>query len=187
MKLRGSLVVLLGLGGVSLAQPAPDQPVPSPAPAPLPENPNPQPPTGEVPATPVPETPPAEPPPTATEAPRSGLRMHILSSSNTYVPMTFDVLDTETRQVVASSQGALESRGEEAPILDLKPGTYKIVRSGEPFETRVDFAIVQVLAGTVTDYMHVVAASSHEFRGTGPGLAMYSYMFFAGRAGPTVD
>jgi len=109
-----------------------------------------------------------EMPPTATEAPRSGLRVHILTSQNTYVPLNFDVFSVDTKQVVASSTGAVESRGEEAPILDLKAGTYKIVRAGEPFEARVDFAIATVIDDTVTDYLIVVDADSLNFRGSGP-------------------
>lgn len=115
-----------------------------------------------------PEGVPGDPPPTAIEAPRSGLRVHILTSQNTYVPLNFDVFDVETRAVVASSTGAIESRGEEAPILDLKPGTYKIVRAGEPYEARVDFAIAEVIDDTVTDYLIVVDADSLNFRGSGP-------------------
>jgi len=109
-----------------------------------------------------------EPDPTAIEAPRSGIRIHVLTSQNTYVPMNFDVFDVSTGQVVASGQGAIESRGEEAPILDLRPGTYKIVRAGEPFEARVDFAIATVMEDTVNDYLIVVDADSLNFRGSGP-------------------
>jgi hypothetical protein len=82
--------------------------------------------------------------------------------------MSFDVFDTESKQVVASGSGALESSGEEAPILELRPGTYKIVRAGEPFETRVDFAIATVLPDTVSDYLIVVDPDSLAFRGSGP-------------------
>src|SRR5512143_2033737 len=148
MRLWGTLVVLV-LASRAFAAPAP-------APAP-PE-----------PATPAGPTVPAEPPPTATEAPTSGLRIHILTSDNTYLPMTFDVFSVESKQVVASGAGAVESRGEIAPILELKPGTYKIVRPGEPFGARVDYAIATVLADTVTDYVIVVDADSLQFRGSGP-------------------
>lgn len=169
-----SLLATLAVGGPALAQPAPTPaPTPTPTPAPTP-SPAPAPaptptPTPEPEAAPIPTTDQgAEPPPTATEAPRSGLRIHILSSQNTYVPMSFDVFSVDTRQVVASSQGAVESRGEEAPILELSPGTYKIVRSGEPFETRVDFAIATVAPDTVSDFLIVVDPDGQAFRGSGP-------------------
>lgn len=82
--------------------------------------------------------------------------------------MGYDVWSVDTRRVVASGVGAIESRGEEAPILELKPGTYKIVRAGEPFEARVDFAIATVIPDTVTDYLIVVDSDSFAFRGSGP-------------------
>lgn len=106
--------------------------------------------------------------PTPTETPTSGLRVHVLTSRNTYVPMSYDVFSVETQQVVASGVGAQESSGEQPPILELKPGTYKIVRAGEPYGTRVDFAIASVLPDTVTDYLIVVDPDSLNFRGSGP-------------------
>jgi len=166
--MKPTLVSLLALSVA--AAPALAQPAPTPAPAPTPT-------VTPSPATPAPAPTPVtapadmglnELPPTATEAPRSGLRVHILTSQNTYVPMSFDVFSVDTRQVVASGAGAVESRGEEAPILELAPGTYKIVKAGEPFDTRVDFAIASVLADTVTDFLVVVDADALTFRGSGP-------------------
>jgi hypothetical protein len=167
MRLLLSLLALLVVAGTSAAQPAPTPtPTPTPAPTPTPTptptpSPTPTPGTGADPVS-------TDAIPTATEAPRSGLRVHILSTQNTYVPLTFDIFSVDSRQVVASSAGALESRGEEAPILDLGPGTYKIVRAGEPFEARADFAIATVLPDTVTDYLIVVDADALTFRGSGP-------------------
>jgi hypothetical protein len=164
-----SLLAVLVVAGTAVAQPAPaPMPGPTPVPAPAPDpQPDPIPDPGVGQAMP-PDPQPAEPPPTATEAPRSGLRVHILTSQNTYVPLNFDVFSVDTKRVVASSTGAVESRGEEAPILDLSAGTYKIVRAGEPFEARVDFAIATVIDDTVTDYLIVVDADSLNFRGSGP-------------------
>lgn len=96
--------------------------------------------------------------------------MHVLTSRNTYVPMKFDIFSVDTRAVVASGAGALESRGAQPPILALEPGTYKIVKRGAPFETRVDFAIATVLPDTVSDYLIVVDPDSLDFRGSGPVL-----------------
>ena len=92
----------------------------------------------------------------------------MLTSRNTYVPMAYDIFSTESRTVVASGIGAVEASGEQPPILELKPGTYKIVRAGEPFETRVDFAIATVPPDTVADYLIVVDPDSLAFRGSGP-------------------
>jgi hypothetical protein len=157
-------VVLCVMTGLAQAQ----QPAPAPAPAPAP---TPAPAPAPAPApTPAPAADPAADPatPTPTESPVSGMRVHVMTSRNTYVPMKFDVFSVDSRQLVASGSGALESSGEEAPILELNPGTYKIVRAGEPFETRVDFAIATVLPDTVIDYLIVVDPDSLAFRGSGP-------------------
>jgi hypothetical protein len=108
--------------------------------------------------------------PDAPAMPPAGLRVHVLTTRNTYLPMSFDIFSVESRQVVASGVGAVESRGQEAPIFPLTPGTYKIVRAGEPFETRVDYAVATVTADAVTDYQIVVDPDSFAFRGSGPVL-----------------
>jgi hypothetical protein len=102
--------------------------------------------------------------------PSAGLRVHVLSSRNTYVPMAFDIFSVDTRQVVASGIGAVESRGQQAPVFPLPPGTYKIVRAGEPFETNVDFAVATVTADVLNDYQIVVDPDSLAFRASGPVL-----------------
>lgn len=82
--------------------------------------------------------------------------------------MRFDVFSVGSGSVVASGAGVIESSGAQPPILDLKPGMYKIVKAGEPFGTLVDFAIVTVLPDTVSDYLIVVDPDSLTFRGSGP-------------------
>jgi len=86
------------------------------------------------------------------------------------VPLSYDIFSIDTKQVVATGVGAIESRGQEPSIIPLPPGTYKIVRSGEPFETHVDFAVTTVTADALNDYMIVVDPDSHEFRASGPVL-----------------
>src|SRR5207248_207144 len=98
-------------------------------------------------AQPAPAAAPSTTPPAAPAEHASGLRVHILSTHNTYLPMGFDVFSVATKGLVASSAGVVESNDEVAPVLELSPGLYKIVRAGEPFETRMDFAVVSVMAG----------------------------------------
>lgn len=131
-------------------------PVPEPVPPP-------EPPTPPVePVAPEPPVTPPEPPQTTT-----GIRVHVLSTRNTYVPLKFDVFAVATKQLVSSGAGAIESSGEVPPLIELAPGLYKIVRSGEPFEARVDFAVVTVI-DAVTDIVIVVDPDSLAFRGSGP-------------------
>lgn len=97
-----------------------------------------------------------------------GLRIHIVSTRGTYLPLEFDVFSVATRGVVASGRGALEARGEIAETFTLEPGLYRIVKSGEPFATRADFATAIVEEGYVTDFVIVVDHESGHFRGSGP-------------------
>lgn len=82
--------------------------------------------------------------------------------------MKYDVFAVDTRQVVFSGKGALEGRGEVAPVIEIQPGTYKVVRAGEPFDAKVDYAVVVVEPDVVTDFVIVVDPDSLEFRGSGP-------------------
>jgi hypothetical protein len=96
------------------------------------------------------------------------LRVHIISTQGTYVPMGFDVFSAESQAVVQFGKGADESTGQPAPSWELPPGLYKIVRSGEPFESAVDFAAVEIEAGEVVDFVIAVDPDTLQFRGSGP-------------------
>ncbi len=146
----------VGAAAAQPTQPAPPPPTPA-APAKTPAAPAPTP--GDAP----PDVPPATPgdaPPDAPPESTGTLRLHIISTQNTYLPMGFDVFSVETRSVVAFGKGIDEATGQPAPSWELPPGLYKIVRSGEPFETQVDFASVEVRAGEVVDYALVVDPES---------------------------
>lgn len=107
-------------------------------------------------------------PPDAPAEVTGTFRLHIVSTQNTYLPIGFDVFSVETRSVVAFGKGVDEATGQPAPSWELPPGAYKIVRSGEPFESQVDYAVVEVRAGEVVDYAIVVDPETLEFRGSGP-------------------
>ena len=107
--------------------------------------------------------------PEPVAVPNTGaLAIHVLSSQGAYVRMRYDVWSVATQQVVASGRGAREHRGQVITPFELPPGLYKITRQGEPFDTRVDFAIATVEAGKLTDYMVVVDPDTDAFRGSGP-------------------
>jgi hypothetical protein len=105
----------------------------------------------------------------APPPPQTGtLRLHVVSTQGTFVAMGFDVFGVESRAVVAFGKGADESTGQPAPSWELPPGLYKIVRSGEPFESAFDFATVEIAAGEVVDFVIVVEPDTLAFRGSGP-------------------
>jgi hypothetical protein len=130
-------------------------------------------PVDETPVDPptTPDGPGGPPIPDAPEAPAASetgiLRLHVISTRNTYVPMSFDVFDTSSQTVVASGKGADEAVGQLAPQYDLPPGIYKIVRGGEAFHTNVDYATVQIVGGQELDYVIVVDPETLQFRGSG--------------------
>jgi hypothetical protein len=170
---RGALAILVmfSLGGTALAQPEPTPP-PGGDPAEPPGQPD-APPQPEPPQPPDVATTPGTPddgvaPSDASEELIGTLRLHIISTRNTYVPMGFDIFSVESQAVVAFGKGADETTGQPAPSWDLPSGLYKIVRSGEPYESLMDFATVQIFAGEVLDYVIVVDPDTMQFRGAGP-------------------
>jgi hypothetical protein len=109
------------------------------------------------------------PRPTDEPGARHGtLRLHIVSAQGTYLEMSFDIFSADSRAVVAFGKGVDESTGQPPPSWELPPGMYKIVRSGEPFESAIDFATVEVEAGELVDFVIVVDPDTLQFRGSGP-------------------
>ncbi len=157
-------------GSAVRAQPAPPAPPSPPAPAAAPD----------APAPPAPPDAPAPPPPDAPVVPDpvaevvdestpGSITVHVLGTRGAYVALAYDILDVDTAQMVAQGRSTdAAGRGEVQVPMDLLPGTYKIVRRGEPFETRVDYAIVQIDPGIHLEYLLVVDPDSYEFRGSGP-------------------
>jgi hypothetical protein len=99
---------------------------------------------------------------------RSGLIIHFVSTQGTYAPIEYDVYSVETGKVVAKGRGADEARNENPTHHDLQPGLYKIVRTGQPFQTKIDFVTAAIEEGAVTDFVVIVDPQTGGFRGGGP-------------------
>jgi hypothetical protein len=95
------------------------------------------------------------------------VRIHAVTTRNTYAYVRLDVYDAETRQLVATGRTTNRAAGEPPLAFDLPPGLYKIVRSGESFDTRTDFATVNLTADADMDYVIVVEPGTQAFRGSG--------------------
>ncbi len=93
------------------------------------------------------------------------LRVHVITTSNVYNDLRFDIFDVATGEVVGRGQGADEGLGEAVATFELSAGTYKIVKAGESFATRVDFATVTI--DDDTDFLIVLDADNNTFRGSG--------------------
>jgi hypothetical protein len=95
------------------------------------------------------------------------VRIHAVTTRNTYAYVRLDVYDAETRQLVATGRTTNRAAGEPPLAFDLPPGLYKIVRAGESFDTRTDFATVNLTAESDFDYVIVVEPGTQAFRGAG--------------------
>jgi len=99
--------------------------------------------------------------------PPAVLRLYVITSRNTYARFGYDIYEAASGRLIESGVSPDVAAGEDVGELRLAPGTYKIVRRGEPFDTRVDFATVELHAETLTDYVIVVDPDSYAFRGAG--------------------
>lgn len=95
------------------------------------------------------------------------LRLYVITTRNTYARFPFDVYDVATGNRVQSGVSPDLAKGDEVVEMRLVPGTYKIVRSGDPFDTTTDFATVEVQPQSLTEYVIVIDPDSFGFRGAG--------------------
>lgn len=160
-------LLIIGIAPTALAQDVPD--------APADEDDAADADTPDTPDTPdVPDAPEAEPrvddPAAAPEPATAGpgtLRLHVISTRNTYVKLDVDVYSVSTQQIAATGTTVDESTGVAATEWQLPEGHYKIVKAGEPFNSRVDFATLWLRSGEATDFVIVVDPESRNFRGAG--------------------
>jgi hypothetical protein len=167
--LAAVIAAVVAGGTVAMAQPV--EPVDEPPPA-EPAAPDP------VEEDQLPEEPPPAAAPTPAPSPAgtgeepvtgpTGLRLHFVGTDRTYTGTSYEIFSVSSRELVASGTGAIESRGEVPEVWELAPGHYKIVRRGEPFDTQVDFAVAEIQAGQVVDFLIVVDPHTGAFRGSGP-------------------
>ncbi|MBT8494836.1 MAG: hypothetical protein KJO07_17400 [Deltaproteobacteria bacterium] len=95
------------------------------------------------------------------------LRLYVVTSRNTYARFPFDIYDVASGDLIESGVTPDIAAGDEVLELRLAPGTYKIVRQGDPRDALVDFATVEVDAETLTDYVIVIDPDTYAFRGAG--------------------
>ena len=95
------------------------------------------------------------------------LRLHVIDARNQYPVIDVDIYDATSGQRVASGTSVDETTGDDALSLELAPGTYKIVRAGDSFQTWTNFATVEVDAGETTDFVIVLDERGDTFTGSG--------------------
>ncbi len=97
----------------------------------------------------------------------AGMAVHMVDDRLNSVRGSYEVIRVDTREYVDVGFGTDEQGGEPVATWVLRPGLYKIVRVGETYRARKDFATVRLLPGRLTDFMLVVDPDTDEFKGAG--------------------
>ena len=108
---------------------------------------------------------------TSVEPTWAGLRIQVVDTQNIPVRSTYEIIRVEDRDVMGTGYGADTLQGESLRTWLLKPGLYRIVRSGETFRARRDFATADLPAGGLVHFKLVLDPDSGEFRGAGVVMA----------------
>ncbi len=97
----------------------------------------------------------------------AGLDVRVVNPQ--FVPFrgTYELISAETREDFGVGFGADALLGEQTRVWVLKPGLYKIIRSGGTYRDRTDFATVRLKAGEMTTFTVVQDELTGDWRGAG--------------------
>lgn len=86
-----------------------------------------------------------------------------------FVPFrgTYELLRSDTREVIGPGFGADELLGERLKIWVVAPGLYKLIQSGGTYRDRTNFATVRLLPGEFTRFSLVQDPDTSQFLGAG--------------------
>ncbi len=96
-----------------------------------------------------------------------GLRIEVVDENNIAFRGTYEIIRSTDREVLGIGYGRDLLQGEPLNTWLLEPGLYRIVRSGETYRARRDFATVDVRAGSLVRFKLVQNETTGEFRGAG--------------------
>ena len=96
-----------------------------------------------------------------------GLVIDIIDKRRTSVKESYELFYQSNLENYGIGYGVDEELGEELRTWLLKPGLYKIVKTGESFYTTVNFATVRLLPGELVKYTLVVDSETGGFIGFG--------------------
>jgi ABC-type uncharacterized transport system auxiliary subunit len=111
-----------------------------------------------------------------TIVPPTWAALDVAVVDETFVPFrgTYEIIRMDTREDFGLGFGADEQLGELTRVWVLRPGLYKIIRSGGTYRDRTDFATVRLEAGRLTRFTLVQDPVDGRFLGAGeadPDLA----------------
>lgn len=97
----------------------------------------------------------------------AGLAVHVVDDRLNSLRGSYELLRVEDREYMGIGFGADEQAGEPVSTWIIEPGLYKIVRVGETYRARRDFATVRLLAGHLTHFQLVLDPATDAFQGGG--------------------
>ncbi len=96
----------------------------------------------------------------------SGLVVNVIDRTRTQIKETYDLFD-QNNENVGIGYGVEEELGEALKPWILKPGFYKIVKTGENVNTTTNFTTVRLIPGELTEYTLVIDEETGNFIGFG--------------------
>ncbi len=97
----------------------------------------------------------------------AALEVNVIDRTATPFRGTYELIRMRDREVVGLGVGADPLSGETPRIWVLRPGLYKLVRTGGTYRDRVDFATVRLRPGELTRFVLVQDPDTGEFLGAG--------------------
>jgi len=97
----------------------------------------------------------------------SALTINLLDESRTSQIARYEVYDLNTSESYGTGRGVQEELGELLPTWILKPGEYKIILNGLPFNTFTDFITVDLSPGDVKNMVIIIDSETGLLRGAG--------------------
>jgi|GEM_PF-425189 len=97
----------------------------------------------------------------------AGLSVHVVDEGYASLRTSYELIRVEDREYMGIGFGTDEQAGEPISTWVLRPGLYKIVRLGENYRARRDFATVRLVGGSHAHFLLVLNAETGEFAGGG--------------------
>ncbi len=97
----------------------------------------------------------------------AGLKVEVVDTQNIPHRGTYEIIRAEDREVFGIGYGADTLQGEPLRTWLLTPGLYRIVRTGETYRARRDFATVYLPEGSLVHFKLVIDPGTGDFRGAG--------------------
>ena len=97
----------------------------------------------------------------------SGLSIHVVDEQFGSLRGSYEIIRVEDREYIGLGFGTDEQAGEPVSTWIMRAGLYKIVRVGENYRARRDFATVRLREGRHTHFLLVLDRDTGEFSGGG--------------------